>query len=422
MTTAMLDRALDDIALRAHSRSVGRASLLLDADFVIRWASENCSTLFGHHIDDLVGRTSTELVHPDDLGLVLEILTYEMQADTSQRAELPSRSTRLLRVLDQRGEPHWMEAYLSNFLTDPEIGLILVDLEVPSQFRHTDDALAASQTGAPIEEVLGLVLRRLTDGQPGQSAAAIFDRAGTPLVSSGNVSAVAAVAGGTTWDLALTPDVSVPPNGTLRVWSPYTPAHPIDMENADKVARYAALVIAQREMLGALEKAALHDPLTGVANRRALETTLDERCQAGHSTLVAYLDLDGFKAINDNFGHGVGDQVLATVADRLRSALRPEDVVARVLDRRGRSGFAATRRRHRHAGAQVYSRSRSLSARSVSRDADGSVGQGDRCGADGELAQPVDDRNDSDTRSGRNVEEPVVEHERVGHVAVEIAG
>jgi diguanylate cyclase (GGDEF)-like protein len=269
-------------------------------------------------------------VHPEDLGLVLEILAYEMHADTSLRAKLPSRSTRLLRVLDHSGESHWMEAYLSNFLTEPDIGMILVDLQVPSQFRHTDDALAASQSGAPINEVLGLLLQRLTDGQPGQSAATILDRQGVELVSSPNVSDIVGAAGTVTWDLALTPDVNSAVNGTLRVWSPYTPAHPIDIENAEKVARYAALVIAQRATLGALEEAALHDPLTGVANRRALESRLDQRYQSGNSTLLAYLDLDGFKSINDTLGHAAGDQVLAIVADRLRSALRPEDVVARV--------------------------------------------------------------------------------------------
>jgi diguanylate cyclase (GGDEF)-like protein len=330
MTEAMLDRAVDDIALRAHSRSIGRASLLLDEHFVIRWASENCLTLFGYTVSDLVGRTSTELVHPDDLGLVLEILDYETNADTSFRAGLPSRSTRLIRVIDRHGRPELMEAYLSNFLGDLDVGMILVDLQLPSQFRFTDDALAVSQTGAPIEEVLGLVLLRLTNGEPGQSAAMILDRNGTELVRSINVPSVADAVEMVTWDLALTPDVSVAPNGTLRVWSPFTPAHPIDIENAEKVARYAALVIAQRDAMGALEEAALHDPLTGVANRRSLETTLDERRRAGDSTLIAYLDLDGFKAVNDQLGHAAGDQVLATVANRLRSALRPEDVVARV--------------------------------------------------------------------------------------------
>lgn len=330
MTSAMTDRSISDIALRAHSHSVGRASLLLDESLTIRWASDNCQAIFGQNGDGLVGRISTDLVHPDDLGLVAEILAYELHADVTLRAALPSRATRLVRVLTADGSPQLMEAYLSNFLADPEIGMILVDLQVPSQFLYTDEALAISQTGAPLTEVLSLVLLRMTNGQAGQVAAAIYDRAGRLLVGTANLPTEAQATTLATWDVSLTPDVSGTSCGTLRIWSAYTPPHPIDIENGEKVARYAALVIAQRAAFGALEQAALHDPLTGVANRRSLETALDARFQAGDATLVAYLDLDGFKSINDQFGHAAGDQVLATVADRLRLALRPEDIVARV--------------------------------------------------------------------------------------------
>ncbi len=330
MTSAMTDRSLSDIALRAHSHAVGRASLLLDESLTIRWASDNCRAIFGHDLNELIGRTSTDLVHPDDLGLVAEILAYEMQADVSMRAALPSRSTRLVRVLASDGSAHLMEAYLSNFLGDPEIGMILVDLQVPSQFLYTDEALAISQTGAPLAEVLELVLLRMTNGQVGQVAAAIYDRVGKLLIASANLPTDVDAMTMVTWDVALTPDVSGSSNGVLRIWSPYSPAHPIDIENGQKVARYAALVIAQRAAFGALEQAALHDPLTGVANRRSLESALDARFRAGDSTLVAYLDLDEFKSINDQHGHAAGDRVLATVADRLRLALRPKDIVARV--------------------------------------------------------------------------------------------
>lgn len=70
-----------------------------------------------------------------------------------------------------------------------------------------------------------------------------------------------------------------------------------------------------------------HDPLTGLANRSALNEEL-EVCPPGSTVL--YLDLDGFKAVNDSAGHPAGDTILQAVAGRLRSAVRECDTVARL--------------------------------------------------------------------------------------------
>jgi diguanylate cyclase (GGDEF)-like protein len=83
-----------------------------------------------------------------------------------------------------------------------------------------------------------------------------------------------------------------------------------------------------RNDLNAATYAARHDQLTGLLNRRGLEASL-ERIASSAST-VLYVDLDGFKAINDAGGHAAGDQALQGVADELRRALRNVDVVARV--------------------------------------------------------------------------------------------
>ena len=79
---------------------------------------------------------------------------------------------------------------------------------------------------------------------------------------------------------------------------------------------------------------ALHDPLTGLANRRLLEIQLRQAlAQAKRSqqeVALAYLDLDGFKPVNDRLGHQAGDHVLQTVAARLTRELRTNDTVARL--------------------------------------------------------------------------------------------
>jgi diguanylate cyclase (GGDEF)-like protein/PAS domain S-box-containing protein len=75
-----------------------------------------------------------------------------------------------------------------------------------------------------------------------------------------------------------------------------------------------------------------HDALTGLANRRAFFAGLHESTARGPTdrTAVLYIDLDGFKPINDEHGHGGGDLLLMEVAQRLRRACRSDDIVARL--------------------------------------------------------------------------------------------
>jgi diguanylate cyclase (GGDEF)-like protein len=82
------------------------------------------------------------------------------------------------------------------------------------------------------------------------------------------------------------------------------------------------------------EQRALHDPLTGLANRVLFDELVDaaaRRCARTHTTAaLLVLDVNGFKAINDNHGHACGDRVLRAVAERLRVCVRDADTVARL--------------------------------------------------------------------------------------------
>jgi diguanylate cyclase (GGDEF)-like protein len=84
----------------------------------------------------------------------------------------------------------------------------------------------------------------------------------------------------------------------------------------------------------ALESLALHDALTGLPNRRLLFDRLAlaiAHARRHTSTMaVMYLDLDGFKQINDTLGHDAGDALLSMTANRLVAAVRQEDTVARL--------------------------------------------------------------------------------------------
>lgn len=93
--------------------------------------------------------------------------------------------------------------------------------------------------------------------------------------------------------------------------------------------------ISEQERLEArVRHLALHDSLTGLANRVLLASRFQQAAEfarrMGHRMAVLYLDLDGFKPINDGYGHETGDRVLCGIGERLQLSVRESDTVARV--------------------------------------------------------------------------------------------
>jgi diguanylate cyclase (GGDEF)-like protein len=94
--------------------------------------------------------------------------------------------------------------------------------------------------------------------------------------------------------------------------------------------RDAQRAVLERDTLHSL---AHSDPLTGLLNRRGLDTALTRalpRATPEHLVALYMLDLDGFKPVNDQYGHDVGDELLRVVAQRLRASVRAGDAVARL--------------------------------------------------------------------------------------------
>jgi diguanylate cyclase (GGDEF)-like protein len=95
------------------------------------------------------------------------------------------------------------------------------------------------------------------------------------------------------------------------------------------------VALCWREQEQKLQHAALHDALTGLPNRNLfmeyLESAVEQAQQDdAYAFALLFLDLDRFKAINDGFGHVVGDWLLTVIARRLERCVRPGDVVARI--------------------------------------------------------------------------------------------
>ncbi len=108
---------------------------------------------------------------------------------------------------------------------------------------------------------------------------------------------------------------------------------PSELRLLDLLASQAAVAIVNARLHQSMSREAMSDMLTGLPNRRALDARLENEVQRaeryGHQFAVLMMDLDGFKAINDTYGHDVGDRVLRDFARFLAEGKRSSDFLAR---------------------------------------------------------------------------------------------
>ena len=108
----------------------------------------------------------------------------------------------------------------------------------------------------------------------------------------------------------------------------------IDLEGAPHVLASVTDITELRESEAHVRWLACHDALTGLANRTALFSRLDaaigRAASGGPHAALFYLDMDGFKKVNDTYGHLIGDELLVQFGARLRTVVGPEDTVARI--------------------------------------------------------------------------------------------
>ncbi len=106
-----------------------------------------------------------------------------------------------------------------------------------------------------------------------------------------------------------------------------------DVRFVEAVANVLASALDRAHAEADSRRRALHDPLTGLANRAFLDAHLPQSlavaAREGAEVALLLLDLDRFKVVNDTLGHGAGDELLRVVAERLRASVRSGDVVAR---------------------------------------------------------------------------------------------
>jgi diguanylate cyclase (GGDEF)-like protein len=123
----------------------------------------------------------------------------------------------------------------------------------------------------------------------------------------------------------------------LRAWSRHRAAYEGEVRALELLVNHAREVFRTSRLLDEaqlhadqLQHEVRHDSLTGLANRSYVLETLEQRIADGHRMAILFLDLDGFKDLNDSFGHRAGDAALQVVATRLADRMRPGSLAGRM--------------------------------------------------------------------------------------------
>ena len=343
--------------------------VVVGADLKVKWASESTAWIIGFRAGDLVGRDALDFLHPDDHELAIGAFGEAAVRDPKEQPILGRSEP--VRVLTAEG-PQWFDVGADWQLGDPDVQGMVIRLRPEPTQALLDQYLERSMADLPTSEILAPLLELLEYETPGSTVMLAHGWDGERfhhVIAARPSPLQEVVARGPADDEPATPwadamadgrwltagadDVApslarlMADEGFAAVWvQPTTaPAAPgsciltwrevagapwiFHSDAVQRTSRLAALAIERREYERRLVDAAERDGLTGLLNRRAFYDLLaawpDDRDLA-----VLFIDLDGFKPINDTLGHTAGDEVLQIVAARLGRAVREHDIVARL--------------------------------------------------------------------------------------------
>lgn len=315
--------------------ALGRRSwdtaIVLDEDLTLTYVTPSVVQLLGHQPGDVLSTAGVDHVHPADVPRVAEVLQRVL-------AE-PRRTERfVLRLRDSEGRWRWTEETVTNCLDDPDIRGLVANLRDITEQVQTEDALRLSEAlhRAMVETAQEGILAMAPDGTTtfaNETAAQILGRSLDEMYG-GDTLALLGLPG---WECGSGRfEVTYRhPDGRERILEgTVSPLNSPAPEPLGSLVMVSDVTEARRVEL-TLRRQALHDSLTGLPNRYLfldrLETAAARQQRSeGRGTAVLYLDLDGFKPVNDGHGHDVGDGLLQEVAERLAGAVRATDTVGRL--------------------------------------------------------------------------------------------
>ncbi|MGA3353523.1 MAG: GGDEF domain-containing protein [Acidimicrobiales bacterium] len=359
--SAPIETSTDVLGIHAHLlASIPGVLVLLDAHGVVRFASGQVENLGGEPVDVLVGSELSSHLEPKDRPL----LTWLLAASAAKSPEQLTGPVRLP-YLHADGRPRLAEVWALNRLADPALAGFVVLLLLESAYDHFDQVLASAQAGAPLEDNLTALANALRlPPVLGESFFVVVSSDGRTITRFPSDSSLPGPPSPGPWDLAIGAESGVTyteraglpeptraaaegfrsvscfpvqvrgesmPSGCLVAWSrDLGPLGTSERTAVDRAVILASLMMSQSAAGDRSLEEASQDVLTGLGNRRSFFQALNSRIEGADRPALLYIDIDGFKEVNDRLGRLAGDSALRVIARRLSSVLRPTDDLARI--------------------------------------------------------------------------------------------
>ena len=317
---------------RSLAQHVSDVITVVDAEATISYASPSMAQVLGYDPAEVIGMNALDLIHPEDQDRVFEASAKAIDDDVPAMVEY--------RTLTKSGDVRVFEAITTDLTGEPSVAGFVTNA------RDVTERRAAERQAARLIEVLEksnevVVLSepsgRLVYSNPrAKEFLGLGDEHDVGELSSfesrerlrDEVMPLVRAHGLWTGELTLRTSEGndVPVIATLQ-------AHREDSEIV-LISTLAHDITDLKRAQHRLEYEATHDALTGLPNRSMFlevgEQALGRAQRHDATTAVLFLDLDGFKEVNDSLGHDAGDRVLVDIARNLRVSVRAGDLVARL--------------------------------------------------------------------------------------------
>jgi diguanylate cyclase (GGDEF)-like protein/PAS domain S-box-containing protein len=314
--------------------------MVIGSDALLRYVSPAFETVLGYPAARAIGMRGLELVHEGDVEAV--------RAAIAHNELLTRRGSIEARLLHRDGSWRWFDVIVTDLSKDPSVGGWVANLrditerkaqeaalnEAQEAFRHAfDDApigiglvdmggsiqranrAMAELLGRTQEELIGIQIIELTHPDDRTVSEEFRERLARNEVDSYRFE-----------------KRYVRPDGNL-VWASLSVSLVRDLDgNAMYQIGQLEDITDRKALADRLAYEAAHDAMTGLSNRSSFTERVMQalaRRERNRMVAVLFIDLDHFKVVNDSLGHALGDELVVTVAQRLRGAIRPGDVIAR---------------------------------------------------------------------------------------------
>ncbi len=313
------------------------AVVVIDASARLIWANDAAERLFGLESARLVGTDVLAFAHPDDKEFAALSLTSVQGKDVGTPIEVRVRAADGWRLVEIIG---------ANLIDRPSVNGLVLSIRDLTERRRWEIATDEVGKFRSLVHNAASVIMLLDAAGRVESVSAAFTRLlghdqelveGRPLVEfvRGNdrtamAATLARAVDTPSWSTAPTVvEVELVRRGGVEsVPFELSIVNLLDDPTVNGLVVSGHDITQLRATRDALEEFTAFDPLTGLPNRATLRAHLEHRLD-NPTTAVVFLDLDGFRPVNEEFGRATGDEILRRLAQRLQASVRKGDVVAR---------------------------------------------------------------------------------------------